>query len=97
MFQVKHCEVEKKGDSTKVYDLMPTQNGDICLDYFTRFANTANSFQSKNAMSFKFKGFQWDMSDAEVCTLFLLFFEKKMNEKNCRQNCRKIIFRKDKQ
>jgi len=77
--EVKHCTVENDGNADQKYDLMPkNSNGKICTDSHTSFANTAGSFQSKNAMSFKYSAFQWDMADKSeshtiTCTLGLNF------------------------
>ena len=52
-------------------------------DFLTQFNNTESSFKSRNAMSFKFKGFRWDMADDEVniyLTLFAFFYNDIIKE-----------------
>ena len=56
-----------EGDDSRVYYLMRLgAGGDICLDNHTEFVNTQNTFQSKNAMSFRYKAFQWVPTNSEV-------------------------------
>ena len=64
---MKDCVVQMEGDDSRVYNLMRSDDGgDVCLDNHTEFENTQNTFQSKNAMSFRYKAFQWDPTNSEV-------------------------------
>ena len=64
---MKDCVVQMEGDDSRVYNLMRSNDGgDICLDNHTEFANTQNTFQSKNAMRFRYRAFQWDPTNSEV-------------------------------
>ena len=69
-----------EGDDSKVYNLMSSDDdGNVCRDRHTGFANIQNSFKSKDLMSFRYKAFQWDPTNSEVRPISQIFkFIKKI-------------------